>query len=216
MSRPKLQLALDNKDLQSALQAVQHCHQHIDIIEVGTILCLAEGMHAVRTMRSLYPEHIILADVRIIKAGGVIAKMCFEAGASWVSVMSDATQETLDAVIKTAAAHNGDVQVELNDGWTLKQAKLWRELGITQVILHRSSEVVAEEESWTSAAFETVKKLSALGFEVTVTGGITAEEIATFAGVPVSIFIAGRAIRSAADPAQAAIGFQKAIDKTFG
>ncbi|MEM8858466.1 MAG: 3-dehydro-L-gulonate-6-phosphate decarboxylase [Chloroflexota bacterium] len=216
MSRPKLQLALDNEDLQSALQAVQQCHQHIDIIEVGTILCLAEGVNAVRTMRSLYPKHTILADVRIIKAGGVIAKMCFEAGASWVSVMSDATQETLEAVVKTAADFDGDVQVELNDGWTFEQAKLWRKLGIKQVILHRSSEVVAEEESWTPAAFETVRKFSDLGFDVTVTGGITAEEIETFAGVPVSIFIAGRAIRGAADPDEAAIGFQKAIDQTFG
>ncbi|MEM7117665.1 MAG: 3-dehydro-L-gulonate-6-phosphate decarboxylase [Chloroflexota bacterium] len=216
MNLPKLQLALDNRDLQSALQAVQQCQQYIDIIEVGTVLCLAEGMDAVRTMRTLYPTHTILADVRIIKAGGVIAKMCFESGANWVSVMSDATQETLEAVMKTAVSYNGDVQIELNDGWTVEKAELWRKVGISQVILHRSSEVLAEEESWTPAALETVHKLNELGFAVTVTGGITIQEIPVFANVPVSIFIAGRAIRSAQDPANAAQSFQAAIKATFG
>lgn len=216
MNRPRLQLALDNLDLQSALKAVQSAHPHIDIIEVGTILCLSEGMNAVRTMRTLFPTHTILADVRIIKAGGVIAKICFEAGANWVSVMSDATQETLEAVVKTAATYNGEVQVELNDGWTFEQAKLWRQLGIGQVILHRSSEVVAEEESWTKAAFETVHNLHNLGFMVTVTGGINVAEIGAFSGVPVAIFIAGRAIRAAEDPAAAAAAFQAAIADTFG
>ncbi|MFK7800999.1 MAG: orotidine 5'-phosphate decarboxylase / HUMPS family protein [Anaerolineae bacterium] len=215
MNRPRLQLALDNLDLQSALKAVQLAHTHIDIIEVGTTLCLSEGMNAVRTLRTLFPDHTLLADVRIIKAGGVIAKMCFEAGANWVSVMSDATQETLEAVVQTAAAYNGDVQIELNDGWTFEQAHLWRKLGIGQVILHRSSEVVAEEENWTEAAFETVRKLHNLGFLVTVTGGISVAEISSFVDVPVGIFIAGRAIRSANDPAAAAESFQKEISGTF-
>lgn len=215
MNRPLLQLALDNLDLLSALDAVQKAHPMIDIIEVGTILCLSEGMTAVRTLRTLYPNHILLADVRIIKAGGVIAKMCFEAGANWVTVMSDATEETIKAVVAVANQHRGEVQIELNEGWSLEQADKWRDFGIQHVILHRSSEVVAQEKRWGPSAFETVHKLNELGFTVTVTGGITPDEIQAFVDTPVGVFIAGRAIRSAQDPAQAAHAFQAAIRQTF-
>ncbi|MCB0155295.1 MAG: orotidine 5'-phosphate decarboxylase, partial [Anaerolineae bacterium] len=90
MDKPLLQIALDTYDLPSALGPLQKAHQYIDVIEVGTILCLAEGMHAVRIIRSLYPDKTILADVRIAEAGSIISKMAFEAGADWVSVVSGA------------------------------------------------------------------------------------------------------------------------------
>lgn len=41
-------------------------------------------------------------------------------------------------------------------------------------------------------------------------------DVARFAGVPVYIFIAGRAIRGADDPKTAAKSFQDAISETFG
>ena len=77
MPKPLLQLALDTFDLPSALAPLQRAAPHIDIIEVGTILCLSEGMGAVRVIRSLFPDKTILADVRIAEAGGIIAKMAF-------------------------------------------------------------------------------------------------------------------------------------------
>ena len=208
---PKLQLALDNLDLQSALGAIQKTHAHIDVIEVGTVLCLAEGMHAVRTMRTLYPEHLILADVRIIKAGGLIAQMCFEAGANWVSVMSDAALETVTAVISQAHQHNGDVQIELNDNWTLDQAHQWRELGINQVVLHRSQEANSESKAWQQSDFETINTLADMGFKVTVTGGVTVNDIPKLKQLPIFVIIAGRAIRNAPDPLAAAQQFKEAL-----
>ena len=66
MERPKLQVALDLQDLPSALGPLQKAAPHLDVIECGTILCLAEGMHAVRIIRSLFPDKPVLADVRIV------------------------------------------------------------------------------------------------------------------------------------------------------
>ena len=208
---PKLQLALDNLDLQSALSAIQKTYAHIDVIEVGTVLCLAEGMHAVRTMRTLYPNHLILADVRIIKAGGLIAKMCFEAGADWVSVMSDAALETVTAVISQAHHYNGDVQIELNDNWTLNQAHQWRELGINQVVLHRSHEANSASKAWQQSDFDTINTLTDMGFKVTVTGGVTVNDIPNLKQLPIFVIIAGRAIRNATDPLAAAQQFKEAL-----
>ena len=54
-----------------------------------------------------------------------------------------------------------------------------------------------------------------MGFKVTVTGGVKPEEIPQFAGVPVFVFIAGRGIYAAADPAAAAEHFQEVIAATY-
>ena len=54
-----------------------------------------------------------------------------------------------------------------------------------------------------------------MGFKVTVTGGVKVKDIPLFAGVPIYIFIAGRAIRGADDPLAAAAQFQQAISKTW-
>ena len=138
MELPKLQLALDTLDLPSALGPLQKASPYLDVIEIGTILCLAEGMRAVRIIRSLFPEKILLADVRIAEAGSLISKMVFDAGANWVSVVSGATMTTVEVVAREAQKNKGDVQIELIDGWTMEQAREWRNLGIEQVITHRS------------------------------------------------------------------------------
>lgn len=216
MTRPLLQLALDTPDLPSALAPLQQAAPHIDIIEVGTILCLAEGFGAVRIIRSLFPQKTILADVRIAEAGGIIARMAFEAGADWVSVVSGAAPSTAEVVYAAAQEHDGDVQIELSEGWTWRQAKRWRAIGIDQAIIHRSRDAEAQGAlAWADADLEKIRRLADMGYRVTVAGGISLDDIAAFAGLPVSIFIAGRAIRSASQPAQAAAAFQAAISRAF-
>lgn len=216
MDKPLLQIALDTYDLPSALGPLQKAHPYIDVIEVGTILCLAEGMQAVRIIRSLFPQKIILADVRIAEAGGIISKMAFDAGADWVSVVSGAAPDTAEVVLKEARSRGKDVQIELSDGWCWDMAKKWAGLGIQQVIIHRSRDAEAKGSlSWSQQDFETIARLHDMGFKVTVTGGVDPIDIPLFAGVPVYIFIAGRAIVKAADPAAAAQEFQRVIKNNF-
>ena len=218
MEKPLLQIALDTFDLPSALGPLQKAHPHIDVIEVGTILCLAEGMHAVRIIRSLFPQKTILADVRIAEAGSIISKMAFEAGADWVSVVSGAAPDTAEVVLKEARRRGleNDVQIELSDGWTWEMARKWADMGIQQVIFKRSRDAEAKGAlTWTPEDFDQIHRLASMGFKVTVTGGVNPADIPLFAGVPVYIFIAGRAILKAVDPAAAAKAFQDAMAKTF-
>ena len=216
MQTPLLQLALDTHDLPSALAPLQQAAPHIDIIEVGTILCLSEGMHAVRIIRSLFPDKTILADVRIAEAGGIISRMAFEAGADWVSVVSGAAPSTAEVVYDVAQQHGGDVQIELSDGWSWEQADRWREIGIDHAIIHRSRDAEAKGElAWGTEDLDNIRRLVEMGYRVTVAGSVGVGDIPTFATIPVYIFIAGRAIRNASDPACAAAAFQDAISRTY-
>jgi 3-dehydro-L-gulonate-6-phosphate decarboxylase len=217
MEIPKLQLALDTYDLPSALAPLQKAHPYLDVIEVGTILCLSEGMRAVRCIRSLFPEKTVLADVRIAEAGGLISKLAFDAGADWVTVVSGASLTTAEAVAKEARKRGGEVQIELTGEWHADMAAAWRDLGIQQVITHRSRDGEAKSGAltWTEREFDEIRSLAAMGFKVSVTGGVSVKDFRLFVDVPVYIFIVGRGIYKADDPATAAKSAREELVRNF-
>ncbi|HAJ3662686.1 TPA: 3-keto-L-gulonate-6-phosphate decarboxylase, partial [Escherichia coli] len=55
MSRPLLQLALDHSSLEAAQRDVTLLKDSVDIVEAGTILCLNEGLGAVKALREQCP-----------------------------------------------------------------------------------------------------------------------------------------------------------------
>lgn len=61
MSRPLLQLALDHSSLEAAQRDVTLLKDSVDIVEAGTILCLNEGLGAVKALREQCPDKIIVA-----------------------------------------------------------------------------------------------------------------------------------------------------------
>lgn len=216
-TRPRLQVALDTLDMPQTLGPLAKCVDHIDVIECGTVLLLAEGLRAVREIRALYPEKTILADVRIAEAGAKLSRLCFEAGANWVSVVAGASLTTVEQVVKVAREFGGEVQIELGEDYDLEQARRWWQAGATHVIVHRSRDAEAAGTlAWHPEDVQRVHELAELGFTVTVTGGIKATELDVFRGAPVGVVIAGRAIVAADDPAAAADELNQALDRVWG
>lgn len=217
MTRPRLQIALDKKDLPAALAPLQKAAPRIDVIECGTVLILAEGLRAVREIRALFPDKDILADIRIAEAGKLLAQMAFDAGASLVSVVAGASLTTVQQVCDVATAAGGEVQVELADEWyDPDRARKWRALGVQHVIVKRSRDrEAAGDLSWGPDDIARVDELADMGFIVTITGSIKPADLATFAGHPVGIIIAGRSIAGADDPLAAAAEFQDAIAEVW-
>ena len=209
MAKPLLQIALDNNTLSDAIRSISQVGHEVDIIEAGTILCLAEGMEAVRCLRALYPNKIILADTKCADAGGTVAKNCADAGADWMTVICSATIPTMKAALKEVK----DLQVELYGDWTFEHAKQWKEAGLSQAVYHQSRDALLAGETWGEKDLNKIRKLVEMGFKVSVTGGLEKETLKLFKGIDVYTFIAGRGIREASDPAQAAREFKEEIDK---
>lgn len=214
--KPKLQLALDIEDLNKAIKIAKQTEEHVDIIEIGTVLAIEAGLSSVREIREELPNSTLLADIRIIKAGGKLAEMAYNAGADIVTIISDSTSETFEAVTK--AKENGEgrqVLIEINDKYNDEDLKKWKRYNLTHLIYHRGSEITATNEEWTENDLNEIKRLSDLGFKVYVTGGIGVKEISLFEGIPVECFIIGRTIAASSDPKQAAMEFQAEINKYF-
>jgi 3-dehydro-L-gulonate-6-phosphate decarboxylase len=213
MDKPLLQVALDTLDIPTALKATRTLAPEVDVLEVGTILFYAEGARAIATLRALYPEHIILADLKAADAGTTVAEIVFSQGASWMTVICCAPYATMEAALAVARKYKGDVQIELYGEWTFDQAAKWLEIGLTQAIYHRGRDAALAGQKWGMADLEKIHRLSEMGFEVSVTGGLNPDDLGFFKGVPVKCFIAGRGLYQAEDPAQAAREFKTAIEK---
>ncbi|MBO0423485.1 3-keto-L-gulonate-6-phosphate decarboxylase [Enterococcus plantarum] len=212
MSRPNLQVALDHSDLPSAIKDVVTVGEIVDIVEVGTILCLQAGEDAVRCIRALYPDKKVVADTKCADAGGTVAKNCREAGADWMTVICCATVPTM----KAAAKEVEEVQVELYGDWTYEQAQKWLDAGISQAIYHQSRDALLAGETWGEKDLAKVKKLIEMGFRVSVTGGLDVETLKLFKDLDVYTFITGRGITASVDPKKAAMDFQNEIRRIWG
>lgn len=216
MAKPQLQLALDHTNLESALQTVKILHPYIDIIESGTILCVSEGMKAVRELRALYPDHTLVADLKVADAGETLATEAFNAGADWMTVICAAPLATMAKAHEVAQARGGEIQIELFGNWTRDDARAWHQLGIKQAIYHRGRDAQASGQSWGKADLDLMKQLSDIGLELSITGGIVPEDLPLFRDITVRAFIVGRALAQAVDPAAAANAFHSAIDALWG
>lgn len=212
MAIPKLQVALDNNSTESALESIKACGDVVDVIEAGTILCLADGMKAVKCLRALYPNKELIADTKCADAGGTVARNCKDAGADIMTVICCATIPTM----KAAQKEIGTLQVELYGDWTFEQAAQWLEAGIDQAIYHQSRDALLSGETWGEKDLNKVKKLIDMGFKVSVTGGLSIDTLELFRGIDVYTFITGRGITAAEDQRQAALDFKAEIERIWG
>ena len=210
--RPLLQVALDSNSLSEGLKVANILGDEVDVLEVGTILCLQEGMEPVRCLRALFPNKIILADTKCADAGGTVAKNCKNAGADWMTVICSATIPTMQAALKEI----DELQVELYGNWTMEDAKKWKEIGITQAVYHQSRDALLAGESWGKKDLDRVQALIDMGFKVSVTGGLELETLKLFAGMNIYCFITGRSLREVEDPKAEAKKWKEEIKRIWG
>ncbi len=216
MSRPLLQLALDYTELQPALRDAALLRDNVDIIEAGTLLCLTEGLEAVRQLRKLCPNKIIVADWKVADAGETLAELAFNAGANWMTVICAAPLATVKKAHQVALAKGGEIQIELFGNWTFDDARAWHKAGIRQAIYHRGRDAQASGQTWGEQDLARMKVLSDIGLELSITGGITPQDLPLFRNIKVKAFIAGRALSGAAHPQQVAQDFHTQIRDIWG
>ena len=215
MSKPLLQIALDNTSLEDALKSLEGgVDEAIDIIECGTLLLCAEGARVVRIMRTLYPEKKLVADFKIADAGNALGGMILDGGPDFATVICAAHPGTMKAVKEEAdkRGRGTKVQIELYGHWNFDDVEEWKAMGIKQVILHHSRDA---KGGWTQDEIALLKKLCDAGMEVTATGGISYDDLERFKGLPLFCFICGRSIRNAADPKAEVLRMKAKIDELW-
>jgi len=216
-SIPLLQVALDYISLPSALAMALQVAPEVDIIEIGTPLCKAAGMEAVRAVREVCPDKLILADVKSPDVGGLEAQMAFDAGADMMTVIGGAPMATVEAALEVSKQRGKEMLMELTGVRDIiARAREWRQVGVERLVYHRGWDEQAANREWGEEDLVTIRQIIDLGFKTTVTGGITVDRLPFFQGLPVSIIIAGRAIHQADDPLASARQFRSTIARLWG
>lgn len=215
---PMLQLALDYVSLPKAIVMAALVAPEVDIIEIGTPLCKAAGTEAIRAIREICPDKLILADFKAPDVGGLEATMAFDAGADMMTVIGGATLATVEQALAVARERGKEMLMELTgvrENEILQRAAEWRQIGVERMVYHREWDAQSAGREWTEADKVTISKLIDMGFKLTVTGGLTLELLPFFADLPVSVLICGRGIREASDPREAAHQMRLTINELW-
>ena len=112
-SRPLLQVALDVLSTQRALEIAAQVDPYLDIFEIGTPLIIEEGLSALETIKTRFPDKKCLADLKIMDAGKIEATSAFQRGADIVTVLGCADDQTVRGALEAAEAHGGQLMADL-------------------------------------------------------------------------------------------------------
>jgi 3-hexulose-6-phosphate synthase/6-phospho-3-hexuloisomerase len=179
---PIVQISLDLVDIDDALDtALIAVEAGIDWLEAGTPLILAEGLHAVRTLREAFPNHPIVADLKTMDGGYLEAEMMAKCGATHVVVMARAHPETIKAVVKAGRDYDIKVMGD-NLGCENKAAasRMMEDLGVDYIVHHTGFDerngIAAAGGRRLSPLDDIDEVIRAVSIPVQAVGGLTIEE----------------------------------------
>ena len=214
---PLLQIAMDYISLPPALAMAIKVEPEVDIVEIGTPLCKAAGLEAIRSMREILPNKLILADFKSPDVGGLEAKMAFDAGADMMTVIGGAALATVELALEAAKKAGKEMLMELTGVRDIiARATEWRQIGVERIVYHRGWDEQTANRQWAEDDRTTIRQLIDMGYKVTVTGGINKEQLPFFQPLPVSVVICGRAIRETPDPRTSAHAFRSEMQRLWG
>ncbi len=109
----QLQVTLDTPNLEHCVEVLEQVHEFVDIVEVGNPLLIDAGLSLVENLRHEFPQIGICADAKIVNSGHYIASHCFEHGASMVTVMGIASDQTIEGAVAAANLAGGCIMADL-------------------------------------------------------------------------------------------------------
>ena len=109
----KLQLALDDLNMEEALALTESVREYIDIIEIGTPFVYQEGMKAVEIFKKRFPDKEVLADMKIMDAGYYEAEEALKVGADYVTVLGVTDNLTIKGCIEAAEQYGKEIVVDM-------------------------------------------------------------------------------------------------------
>lgn len=109
--------------MSSAYETTRLVAEGVDTIEVGTILCVTEGVCAARDLKVLYPHKIVLAGAKITDTGEVLSRMYSGTNINRVTVTCCMSINTTKEALEVTKEFNGDVQIGLTGYWIWEQAQ---------------------------------------------------------------------------------------------
>jgi len=198
----KLQLAFDLGSFQDLILLLEQVEDLIDIIEIGTPLIVKEGVKEIENLKKTFPKKTILADMKIMDAGELEAKIGFDVGADIVTCLGLASSATIAGAKKVASRNNGKIMVDMINHYN--PISKWPELlemGIDYVCLHTAHDDAVTGDN----SIEILEQFYKIygGNNLAVAGGVKPDLIQGMSRFQPEIVVVGSYITDSAQPREA-------------
>jgi 3-hexulose-6-phosphate synthase/6-phospho-3-hexuloisomerase len=135
---PIVQISLDLTSLDEALETAEIAvDAGVDWLEAGTPLILAHGVRGIERLRDRFPDHPIVADLKIMDGGYLETEMMAKAGADLVVVMGRAHEATIRKSIEAGQKYGVKVMGDNLAAADRVACARWMEgLGVDFIVHH--------------------------------------------------------------------------------
>ncbi|RAR40901.1 3-hexulose-6-phosphate synthase [Paenibacillus sp. MDMC362] len=194
----ELQLALDLVNIQEAKEVVAEVAEYIDIVEIGTPVVINEGLHAVKAIKEAFPHLRVLADLKIMDAGGYEVMKASEAGADIITVLGVSDDSTIKGAVAEALKQGKQVMVDMINVKDIEgRAREIDAFGVDYICVHSGYDHQAEGKNSFEelAAIKRVVKQA----KTAVAGGIKMETLPEVIQANPDLVIVGGGITSQTD-----------------
>ncbi|MFC4102086.1 3-hexulose-6-phosphate synthase [Paenibacillus xanthanilyticus] len=206
----KLQLALDLVNIAEAKQVVKEVAPYIDIVEIGTPVVINEGLHAVKAIKDEFPSLQVLADLKIMDAGGYEVMKASEAGADIITVLGVSDDATIQGAVVEARKQNKKIMVDMiNVKDIAGRAQEIDRLGVDYICVHSGYDhQAAGKNSFEDLA--TIKRVVKQA-KTAIAGGIKLETLPEVIRAQPDLVIVGGGITSSEDKQAVAAQMRRLI-----
>ncbi|MFP4979402.1 3-hexulose-6-phosphate synthase [Paenibacillus sp. CN-4] len=208
----KLQLALDLVDIPGAKEIVAEVADYIDIVEIGTPVVINEGLHAVKAIKDAFPQLKVLADLKIMDAGGYEVMKAAEAGADIVTVLGVADDSTIRGAVEEARKSGREILVDLINVKDLKtRASEVEAMGVDYICVHSGYDHQAEGKN----SFEDLQAIKSVvtRAKTAIAGGIKLATLPEVITANPDLVIVGGGITGEADKKAAAAEMKQLVSQ---
>ncbi|MCS7107893.1 MAG: orotidine 5'-phosphate decarboxylase / HUMPS family protein [Sulfolobales archaeon] len=206
LGRPLIQIAMDFLSIDDAVRLIRKLNGlEVDIFEVGTPLIKSEGIKAVKTVKWLVSDSVVLADMKTADTGGLETRLAAENGADAVSVLASTNDEVISSALKEAKALDVDVVVDTIG--RLSVPGVVGELvplGVKIINIHLAIDVQLSSGKTVADVIGVIKDVKNLYSDliISASGGVKPQHIRDLVNGGVDIIVMGSAVTKAGDPAE--------------
>ncbi|MFS0722487.1 3-hexulose-6-phosphate synthase [Paenibacillus sp. 1P07SE] len=206
----KLQLALDLVNIPEALALVEEVEAYIDIVEIGTPVVINEGLHAVKAIKDRFPGLQVLADLKVMDAGGYEVMKASEAGADIITVLGVSDDSTISGAVAEAKKQGKLIMVDMINVPDIEQrAREIDALGVDYICVHAGYDHQAAGKN-SFAELKAIKRVVTQA-KTAVAGGIKLDTIKEVIAAQPDLVIVGGGITGVDDKPGVAAQMQRLV-----
>jgi 3-hexulose-6-phosphate synthase len=206
----ELQLALDLVDIPEAKKLVKEVEAYIDIVEIGTPVVINEGLRAVKEIKEAFPNLKVLADLKVMDAGGYEVMKASEAGADIITVLGVSEDSTIKGAVEEAKKQGKKILVDMIAVKDIEARAIELDsFGVDYICVHTGYDLQAVGQN----SFEdlaTIKRV-VKNAKVAVAGGIKLSTLPEVIKAQPDLVIVGGGITGEADKKAVAAEMQRLI-----